>query len=413
MRYRPGPALLVTAAFIGPGTVTTATLAGSQYGFAIVWALAFATLATIILQNMAGTVAITRQQGLAEALLTAPSSFAARIAMALLLLASMAIGNAAYEAGNIGGAVLGLELIFAGSVGDQAFAITAIAGIAIIALLSPGRRFITGLLMLLVVFMSLAFIGAALTGGINWSAFGRGLIPTIPPGATLTIIALIGTTIVPYNLFLHAAMARQRWDSGSAEAVRSMRADTISSVTLGGLVSIAIMATAATHAFAAGLAVTGPADLALQLKPLTGPYAPVMLGMGLFAAGLTSAITAPLATGIIVAEMAAMLSLSAQIKTNIEKAVAIIIVGIGAIVAISGTSLISMIVTAQAANGLLLPIVAIMLYRLRYHKAAGDIATPEADMAANLLGQLAGLAIIVITLLLGARLIARSLGLWG
>ena len=56
-RYRPGPAMLVTAAFIGPGTVTACASAGIGFGYALLWALVFATLATIILQNMAARVA--------------------------------------------------------------------------------------------------------------------------------------------------------------------------------------------------------------------------------------------------------------------------------------------------------------------------------------------------------------------
>ncbi|MEL6957123.1 MAG: divalent metal cation transporter, partial [Pseudomonadota bacterium] len=53
MSLRFGPGVLVAAAFIGPGTVTACTLAGSNFGFALVWALVFATLATIALQDMA------------------------------------------------------------------------------------------------------------------------------------------------------------------------------------------------------------------------------------------------------------------------------------------------------------------------------------------------------------------------
>jgi manganese transport protein len=45
-----GPAVLVTAAFIGPGTVITATMAGANFGFSLLWALIFSVIATIILQ---------------------------------------------------------------------------------------------------------------------------------------------------------------------------------------------------------------------------------------------------------------------------------------------------------------------------------------------------------------------------
>ncbi|MEM1131395.1 MAG: divalent metal cation transporter [Pseudomonadota bacterium] len=408
LRYRPGPALLVTAAFIGPGTVTTASIAGASYGFALLWALVFATIATIILQNMAGTIGIIRRQGLAEAMLGIANGSVSRIAIAILLLVALGIGNAAYEAGNIGGAVIGLELVLDENALSSSLAIILVALLSIAALLTPNRQILTGLLTVLVLVMSLAFLTTALMGGIDLSAMAKGLLPTIPDGATLRAIALIGTTIVPYNLFLHAALARQRWNTANTHSLNEMRADTIGAVGLGGLVSIAILSTAATHMFANGMAIENPADMARQIGPLAGSYAPYLLGIGLFAAGLTSAITAPLATGIILAEIAGSLVPQDIAKSKIEKAVAIVIVFIGAAVAITGTSLIAVIVTAQAANGLLLPIVAIMLFRLRYHDDETEMMIED-----NIVVKLAALAVIAITLLLGGRLVASSLGFLG
>ncbi|WOE76640.1 NRAMP family divalent metal transporter [Alterisphingorhabdus coralli] len=407
-RYRPGPALLVTAAFIGPGTVTTASIAGASYGFALVWALVFATIATIVLQNMAGTVGMTRRQGLAEAMLGIAGGQAGRIAIAALLLVALGIGNAAYEAGNIGGAVIGLQLVLSENAPSKTVSILLVALLSVAALLAPNRQILTTILTALVLVMSLAFLATALMGGIDLPAMAQGLLPTIPDGTTLSAIALIGTTIVPYNLFLHASLARQRWNEADAHSLGEMRTDTISAVGLGGLVSIAILSTAATHMFANGMAIESPADMARQIGPLAGSYAPYLLGIGLFAAGLTSAITAPLATGIILAEIADSLLPRTIAKSAIEKIVAIVIVLIGAAVAISGTSLIAIIITAQAANGLLLPLVAIMLYRLRYHHNEIEIIVAD-----NRLVKLAGLAVIAITLLLGGRLVASSLGFLG
>jgi NRAMP (natural resistance-associated macrophage protein)-like metal ion transporter len=63
-----GPGLLVTAAFIGPGTVTTASRAGAAYGTSLLWAVAFSTLATIVLQEMAARLGLVTRQGLGEAI---------------------------------------------------------------------------------------------------------------------------------------------------------------------------------------------------------------------------------------------------------------------------------------------------------------------------------------------------------
>ena len=67
---RFGPGLLIMAAFIGPGTVTTASAAGANYGFALLWALLFSVVATIVLQEMAARLGLVTGKGLADALRT-------------------------------------------------------------------------------------------------------------------------------------------------------------------------------------------------------------------------------------------------------------------------------------------------------------------------------------------------------
>ncbi|MCP4048058.1 MAG: divalent metal cation transporter, partial [Gammaproteobacteria bacterium] len=104
-----GPGALVAAAFIGPGTVTTATLAGANFGYALLWALVFATLATIILQEMAARFGTVTQMGLGQALRERLSTSIWRWPMFALITVALYLGNAAYQAGNLSGAALGIE----------------------------------------------------------------------------------------------------------------------------------------------------------------------------------------------------------------------------------------------------------------------------------------------------------------
>jgi manganese transport protein len=136
MRYRPGPGMLVTAAFIGPGTVTSCTLAGAKFGYTLVWALAFATIATVVLQNLSARVALVRGQGLGEAIMEALPSPALKWAAAALLAAALILGNAAYEAGNISGSALGIEAIIGG---DFGLPLPLLVGLLAIALLAAGN----------------------------------------------------------------------------------------------------------------------------------------------------------------------------------------------------------------------------------------------------------------------------------
>ena len=68
------------------------------------------------------------------------------------------------------------------------------------------------------------------------------ILPNFPEKSILTIVGIIGTTVVPYNLFLHASLAKTKWHSKSD--ITFARKDTIIAVVLGGIVSICIIISA-------------------------------------------------------------------------------------------------------------------------------------------------------------------------
>jgi len=107
-----GPGTLVTAAFIGPGTVTLCTLAGVNFGFNLLWAMLLSIIATIVLQEMSARLGIISQKGLSEVIREEIKTPFLKQCIIILILSAIVIGNASYEAGNISGGILGLETIF-------------------------------------------------------------------------------------------------------------------------------------------------------------------------------------------------------------------------------------------------------------------------------------------------------------
>lgn len=397
--YRPGPGMMVSAAFIGPGTVTACTLAGANFGFALLWALLFATITTIILQSFAVRIALVTQLGLAEAMLKSVASPIIRALAALLLISALVLGNAAYEAGNMSGAALGLEAIKGGPLSfGVAPVIITIALFASAMLIFSKPKWIENILILLVLLMSAAFLLTFLLIRPDLGSLLHGFVPSIPEGGLMTAIALIGTTIVPYNLFLHAASVRERWDK---EQLPEAQLDATVSIGIGGLVSMTILATAAASLFGSGKTIENAVDMAEQLTPLFGSMATITLGAGLFAAGLTSAITAPLATGYIVQEI--FKSSNSRRPFQIG---ALIVILSGTFAALLGYRPVELIFVAQIANGLLLPIVAVFLLKLANDKKL--LGQHANGLKANVLGAI----ILLITTTLGFRLIARALGFW-
>ncbi len=395
MTFRIGPGALVAAAFIGPGTVTTCTLAGARFGYELVWALVFATAAAVVLQDMAARLGAHARKGLGEAMLETLARPLARLAAIGLILLALGVGNAAYQSGNLAGAALGVEAIAGES--HRAVMTGVIAALAAGVLWTGRYRTLQRVLVGLVVAMALAFLAAAAIVRPDLAGMAQGLVPRVPDGGLLMTTALIGTTIVPYNLFLHAAAARRHFEAGADLA--AVRADSALAIALGGIVSILIVATAA--ASLDGARVANAADMARALEPAFGPAARHLVGAGLFAAGLTSAITAPMATAYAFGELfPGKDAVSRRLRFRV---VALGVVAIGAAIALSGVDAVSLIVTAQAANGLLLPVTAvILLVVVNRKRLMGAFAN---GLAANIAGGL----VILVALGLGLRGVWRAI----
>ena len=240
-----GPGTLVAAAFIGPGTVTLCTIAGVNYGFNLLWAMAVSILATVVLQEMAARLGIVSQKGLSEVIRNEIKSPYLKNTLIALILLAIVVGNASYEAGNISGGILGLEALFGNHVvhisGLSINILSLIVGfLAFILLFIGNYKILERGLIALVILMSLSFIITAVITKPNVEYIFKGLfIPKIPEQSLLTILGLIGTTVVPYNLFLHASLVKERWKS--TNDLRYARKDTIISLSMGGLVSLAII----------------------------------------------------------------------------------------------------------------------------------------------------------------------------
>ena len=352
-----GPGLLVTAAFIGPGTVTTASLAGANFGFALLWALLFSVFATMVLQEMAARLGLVTRQGLAEAMRGDSGQGALGKLAVLLVIAAIGFGNAAYEAGNIAGAALAVSSVT--GIGGGLWSI--ILGIGAGLLLFSGRyKILENTLIALVLVMSLVFILTAIVIAPDVPDILRGMLtPTLPAGSTLMAIGLIGTTVVPYNLFLHANAVQEKWSSDNdlEDNLRESRWDTGLAVGLGGLITLAIVSTAATAFFKTGLEFDAQ-SMGRQLEPLLGSAARYIFAAGLFAGGLTSAITAPLAAAYAVCGAMAW---SQDLNSGRFKMVWGLVLLVGTVFAALGSKPLAAILFAQVANGFLLPIVAIFL----------------------------------------------------
>ena len=355
---------IVAAAFIGPGTVTTASLAGAQLGYGLIWALIFSVFATFVVQEMSSRLGLVTGLGLSENLMKAFDNKIVTYALGALVVVALGIGNAAYEGGNISGAALGLSSVF--DIQQEVW-VAALGLIALMLVWSNSYQLIENVLISLVAVMSTVFIIVMLIAGFDISLLLEGLSGATLFSNTTLLLAIVGTTIVPYNLFLHAGLSakqgRDRIEQGetiNSSEISIHQKQLFSSISIGGLVTFAIMSCAA-NAYFLSQTVLSPSNIANQLAPLLGEFANSFFALGLFSAGITSALTAPLATAY---ALCGVFGLKADIKESAFKIICTTIIVIGVFVALSGYKPFTIIVIAQASNALLLPISLILLLYL-------------------------------------------------
>jgi len=364
---------VLAAAFIGPGTVVTAMQSGIFYNTHLLWALMFSTFATILLQEASARITIHTQMNLGEAIAKQFEGKPAKNFVLFLIIVAIILGCAAYETGNILGAVAGLSLVFdlpsyiyVTGIGIFALMIFAFKAVHVIAKILGGVVFLMGF----------AFIYLAMSLEPDWGDVLRNsMIPNIPdnlpnplaPSVGVLILALVGTTVVPYDLFLGSGALDKR------ETVKEMRFGLFIAIILGGLISMSIIgigdAVTKNMDFEAknNITITGLDDLYKLIRNSLeydmGNFGLYLFGFGMFAAGFSSAVTSPLASAITAKSLFSTKKNEHKWATNAGyfKIIIFGVLAIGLFFGFMGIKPFPAIVMAQAFNGLILPLIAVFL----------------------------------------------------
>ncbi|MGL5345855.1 MAG: Nramp family divalent metal transporter [Peptostreptococcaceae bacterium] len=387
-----GPGALIAAGFIGPGTITTCTKSGASSGYTLLWAMLFSTVATIIFQEMSARLGIVTQKGLGENIREKISHKILKTFAVTIVIVAIFIGNIAYETGNLVGGSMGLSTLVP-SVPNQIWA-PLLGVLAFMLLWSGNYKKIEKILIALVLIMSVTFFSTAILSKPDIGAILKGMfIPSAGTNDWLTIVGLIGTTVVPYNLFLHASSVSERWKN--KEDLKNARIDTVISIGLGGLISIAVIVSASASFYGSDVVIDSGAIMAQQLEPLLGSWAKWFFGIGLFAAGFTSSITAPLSAAF---ATAGALGYKKDMKSIKFKSIWIVVLGVGIILSAIGmsSSPMELILVAQAANAIILPIIAIFLMYVLNHNDLGEFKN-------KLWNNILGIGILCVTLVISYR----------
>ncbi|UFH56459.1 Nramp family divalent metal transporter [Spirosoma sp. KNUC1025] len=374
---------VISAAFIGPGSVTACAIAGSKFGLQLLWVLTFATLGTVWLQEAAARITIATGRDLGQVITHTYTGAKGRWVAWTLFLAIF-LGCAAYQAGNILGAVSGLALLTRLPVPT----LTVGVGLVCIVLLWIGStQNLANFLGISVFAMGGAFVYVAFGAPVTPVELTKALIvPTIPSGSLLLVNSLIGTTIVPYNLFFGSSIVPAGDSAG--QSLSEMRLGIWVAVVLGGIISVVLLL--------AGLLI--PEDfsyphMAQVLTDRLGTWAGSLFAFGLFAAGFASSLTAPLAAAVTAGSL-----LGVRKNSPTYRAIWLVVMATGLTFGLLNVTPIPVIVAVQAINGILLPFVTVFLFLAVNNRAL------LGDTYRNSLGQNVAMGFVVI--------VTAVLGLW-
>lgn len=382
-----GPGMLIVGSFIGPGTITSSTRAGATYGYQLLWCVLFSVLAVIIMQGMAARLGIVTQTGLSENLIEDLKEIPVlKNIMVILVSAAIILGGIAYMSGDLTGTAIGISAL----TGIPSRVIAPIWGICILFISNHNNaiKWLEKLLTVCVSIMAVIFVITMFIVRPDFTEILKGLIPSAESNSIMTCVALIGTTVVPYNLFIHATSARQTWKD--PDQIPLAQFDVTFSMIVGGIITGAVMVTAGT--VVRGMEISSAVDMAQQLEPLLGNLSVPFLAVGLVAAGISSAVITPLGVSYV---LAGLFGWQLDKKDKRYFATNVLILLFGIVGAATGFNPITIIMAAQAVNGIFLPVsVFVLLYLASREKVMGEYKN-------NMIQKVLGIGVFLISLTIG------------
>jgi Mn2+/Fe2+ NRAMP family transporter len=362
-----GPGLVAAAAGNDAGGVITYASAGSQFIYRTLFIMVLITVAYVVVQEMVARLAVHTGKGLAALI---REEFPLRLTA--FAITAFAIANIGLMVTEFGGIATAFDLF-----GVSRYLSVPIAAVAIWSLVLFGSYRYAERVFLLLTVVFVAYPVAAILGHPHWHAVASNTVtPHLVSSRAflLLAVALIGTTITPYIQLYEAGAVV---DKGVKPAEYHLqRVDAIMGALLAAIVAMSIIvATGATIGGTGPL--TSAAHAAHALRPVAGPAAEVLFGLGLLGASALAAAVVPLSTSYAVAEA---IGVERSVSSSFRQApiflgifTAQIVVG-AAVVLVPG-NLITLILNTQVLEGVITPMTLILILVLANRRSLlGDAA---------------------------------------
>lgn len=353
-----GPGAIMSAAIIGPGTVTTASTQGASYGYTALWILLLACVIAYFFQEPATRISIGCKESVMVGVREHINPGVAKFLWIVLF-----VGSIAFQAGNLSGASMALTYFFPGT--TYLLWAVVMSALALVIVLLNRYKIIENVNQVLIILMVLAFVLTACTSGPNvGDMLTEGFSFKIPGGNAILAVSLLATTVTPNLVLGYSGFLRKKYpDSNQPRTdIKLAKADLGLNMVVTFLITGAIIVCAGTLLHPQGITVSSAADMAMQLTPLLGRFAGIFFSLGLWAAAVSSVLY-QVSIHNMLFPPAFKLDEDPRAKHNIIVTCLVVLVPIILIV-IFGSSPVQLIIAAQALNGIALPMVCIISWVL-------------------------------------------------
>ena len=361
--------LLVLLAVVGPGIITanvdndaggitTYSVAGAHYGYGILWVLFLTNVSMMIVQEMSARLGVVTGKGLASLIRESMGVRATAVILGILMFANLA--NTVSE---FAGVAASMEIFSVSK-----FISVPLAAVGVWLLIVKGSYKPVERIFLVLSALYIAYVISGILAHPNWlEAVQTTFTPNFrfDAGYVTIAITVIGTTIAPWMQFYQQSAIADKGLKATDYAYE--RVDVVVGTLFSNLISWFIIVTCTVTIFAAGLRIETAKDAALALRPLAGPYASALFALGLLNASVFSAAVLPLSTAYVVCEA---FGWEAGISRDLKEApvffgiyTALIVLGAGVIL-LPIRSLVQAMMASQTLNGVLLPVVLVVMLRL-------------------------------------------------
>ena len=357
-----GPGFITANVDNDAGGIATYSVAGAQFGYALLWTMIPITIALVIVQEMSSRMGAVTGKGLSDLI---REEFGIRATF--LLMIALVVTNFGNVVSEFAGVASSFELFRVSK-----YIVVPVAAFAVWALVVYGTYSSVEKIFLSASAFYLAYIASGVLAHPDWKAAALSTV-TRPESAGFRnygylslIVGLAGTTIAPWmQFYLQASIVEK---GVTARQYKASRLDVIIGCLFAAVVAWFIVVACAATLHSIGKYNIETADqAALALRPLAGEYAYLLFAAGLFNASLFAASILPISTAYAVCEG---LGLESGLDKRFEEAPAfywlytvLIVFGAG-VVLLPGFPLFRVMVLSQVVNGVLLPFVLVFVLLL-------------------------------------------------